>query len=182
MARSALAVLLRYTKMTGRPFSDVAREYLILLRPMPTDVKGRIRYVESLAMLCGDLATFYSGPPVFEDEGNQRKLSVLRYFSQRGFATSFDVASNLNLSLTKASERLRRYYKQGLLARRAVERRRRGRRTMVYKLTEAGRRRLTFLRKTVKSERTETYESRKYRSRQLMMEKVVGNLRKSLAS
>jgi DNA-binding MarR family transcriptional regulator len=182
MVRSAFAFLLGYAVVTGRPFSDVVREYPILLRPMPTDVKGRIRYFESVARLFGDLATFYSGPPVFEGEGNQRKLLILRYFSERDCATSPDVASDLNLSLTNASERLRRYYKQGLFTRRALDGRRRGRRTMVYKLTEAGGRRLAFLEKTVKFKRTETDKSRKFRSRQLMTENDVEVLRQSLAS
>ena len=143
---------------------------------------GNIRYLDSLARLHGDLATSYSGPPVCESKGNQRKLLILRYFSGRDRATSLDVSSDLKLSLTNASEQLRRYYKQALLTRRALVRKRRGRRTMVYKLTEAGRRRLAFLEKTVKFKRTETHASRKYRSRQLMMEKVVGDLRQRLAS
>jgi DNA-binding MarR family transcriptional regulator len=180
--RSAFDLLQGYAEITGRPFSEVAREYPILLRPMLTDVEGMIRYDESIARLFGDLATFYSGPPVFEGEGNQRKLLILRYFSERDCAISLDVASDLNLSLTNASERLRRYYKQGLLTRRPLVRKRRGRRTMVYKLTEAGGRRLAFLEKTVKFKRTETHASRKYRSRQLMMEKMVGALRQRLAS
>ena len=107
---------------------------------------------------------------------------VLRYFSERDRSTSLDVSSDLNLSLTNASERLRRYYKQGLLTRRAVDGRRRGRRTMVYKLTEAGRRRLAFLEKTVKFKRTETYESKRYRIHQLTMKKMVMDLRQQLAS
>lgn len=115
---------------------------------MPTDVNGRIRYFESSARLFEDLATFYSGPPVFESKRNQRKLLIFRYFSERDCATSLDVSSDLKLSLTNASERLRRYYKQGLLARRALDGRRPGRRTMVYNLTENGRKRLSFLEKT----------------------------------
>jgi DNA-binding MarR family transcriptional regulator len=168
--------------MMWRPFSEVEKEYPILLEPAPTDLEGRIRYFESSARLFGDLATFHSGPQVFESKGNQRKLLILRYFSERDCATSLDVSSDLKLSLTNASERLRRYYKQGLLARRALDGRRRGRRTMVYKLIETGRKRLTFLEKTVKFERTETYESKKYRSRQLMMEKIVRTLCQRQAS
>ena len=182
MVRSVLAILGRYAEITGRPFSEVAMEYAILLRPQPTDVDGNIRYLKSLARLLGDLATSYSGPSVFESKGNQRKLLILSYFSERDCATSLDVSSDLEMSLTNASERLRRYYKQDLLTRRAVERRRRGRRTMVYKLTEAGRRRLAYLQKTVKFKRTETDASKKYRIHQLMMEKEVMDLRKQLAS
>ena len=182
MVRSAFAILLGYAEITGRSFSEVAMEYPILLRPMPTDVTDRIRYFESLARLFGDLATFYSGPPVFEGKGNQRKLLILRYFSERDCATSLDMTSDLKVSLTNASERLRRYYKQALLTRRPLVRNRRGRQTMVYKLTEAGRRRLAFLEKTVKFKRTETHASTKYRSRQLMMEKRARALRQRLAS
>jgi len=144
MVRSAFGILMEYAKEAGRPFSEVAREYAVLLRPW-TDVNGKIRYFEDLVRLFGDLATFYSGPPMFESKGNQRKLLILRYFSERDCVTSLDVSLDLKLSLTNASERLRRYYKQGLLTRRALEKRRRGRRTMVYELNEAGRRRLAFL-------------------------------------
>ena len=181
MVRSAFVILGGYAKETGRPFSEVAREYAILLRPW-TDVKGRIIYLESFARLFGDLATSYKGPPVFESKGNQRKLLILRYFSARDRATSLNVSSDMNLSLTNASERLRRYYKQGLLTRRPLGRRRRGRQTMVYELTEAGRRRLSFLEKNVKFKRTETHESKKYRFYQLMMKKIVRDLRQQLAS
>jgi len=182
MVPSPFALLQEYAKRIGRPFHEVAMKYTILLQPQPTDVDGNIRYLESLARLLGDLVTSYSGPLVFESKGNQRKLLILSYFSERDCATSLDVSSDLKVSLTNASERLRRYYKQGLLTRRVVERRRRGRRTMVYKLTEAGRRRLTLLEKTVKFKRTETYESKKYRSRQLMVENMVRALRQQLAS
>jgi DNA-binding MarR family transcriptional regulator len=180
--RSALALLLGYARIKRRPFSEVAREYVILLQPTPTDVEGMIRYLESLARLQGDLATFYSGPPVFEGKGNQRKLLILRYFSERECATSLDVPSHMNLSLTNTSERLRRYYKQGLLTRIALVRRKRGRRTMVYKLTDAGRRRLAFLEKNVKFKRAETDASKKYRSRQLTVEKIERILHQQLAS
>ena len=145
-------------------------------------MEGNIRYLESLARLHGDLATCYNGPPVFESKGNQRKLLILRYFSERDCATSLDVSSDLEMSLTNASERLRRYYKQGLLTRRALVGRRRGRRTMVYRLTEAGQRRLTFLEKTVKFRRTETDASKKYRFRQSIVEMMVRTLRQRLAS
>jgi hypothetical protein len=53
---------------------------------------------------------------------------------------------------------------------------------MVYKLTEAGRRRLAFLERTVRFRRAETDESRKYQSRQLMVEKMVRALRLRSAS
>jgi len=182
MVRSAFAILLGYAEITGRPFSEVEQEYPILLEPVPTDVNDRIRYFESAERLFEDLATFYSGRPVFESKGNQRKLLILRYFSGRDRATSLDVSSDLKLSLTNASEQLRRYYKQGLLARRALDGRRRGRRTMVYRLTEAGRRRLAFLEKTVKFRRTETDPSKRYRIYQLMMKKMVMDLRQRVAS
>jgi len=181
LVRLASDYLPIYAKLTGKTFSKVAIEYAILLRPW-TNVEGKIRYYESLTRLLGDTATFYSGPPVFESKGNQRKLLILRYFSEKDCATSLDVSSDLNLSLTNTSERLRRYYKQGLLTRRALVRRRRGRRTMVYRLTEAGRRRLAFLKKTVLFRRAETDESKKYRSRQLLMEMMVKALRQRLAS
>jgi len=181
MARSAFIILGEYAKMTGRPFSEVVAEYPILLEPVPTDVKGMIRYFESFERLFGDLATFHSGP-VFEGKGNQRKLLILRCFSERDGATSLDVSSDMNLSLTNASERLRRYYKQGLLTRIARDGRRRGRRTMVYRLTEAGRRRLAFLEKNVKFKRTETDASKRYRIYQLMMKKMVMDLRQQPAS
>jgi len=181
MVRSAFGILMEYAKEAGRPFSEVAREYAVLLRPW-TDVNGKIRYFEDLVRLFGDLATFYSGPPMFESKGNQRKLLILRYFSERDCVTSLDVSLDLKLSLTNASERLRRYYKQGLLTRRALEKRRRGRRTMVYELNEAGRRRLAFLEKIVKFKRTETDASKKYRSRQLYMEMLVKALRQQMAS
>lgn len=181
MVSSAFAILLTYAKETGRPFPEVAVEYAILLRPW-TDMKGMIRYFEASARLFGERATFHSGPPVFESKGNQRKLLILRYFSERDCATSLDVSSDLNLSLSNASERLRRYYKQGLLNRRAMVRRRRGRRTMVYKLTETGRRRLAFLEKNVEFKRTETDKSKEYRVYQLIMEKIVRDLRQRPAS
>jgi DNA-binding MarR family transcriptional regulator len=124
--RSAFALLFAYAGKTGRPFPEVASEYAVLLRPQPTDVDGNIKYLESLARLLGDLATSYGGSSLFESKGNQRKLLILSYFSEKDCATSFDVSSDLKMSLTNASERLRRYYKQGLLTREAVERRRRG--------------------------------------------------------
>ena len=176
MVRSAFALLLAYAKRMGRPFPEVAMENAVLLRPW-TDVKSMIRYFESFARLFGDLATSYSGPPVFESKGNQRKLLVLRYFSERDCATSLEVSSDLEMSLTNASERLRRYYKQGLLTRTALVGMGRGRRTMVYELTEVGRGRLAFLEKTVKFRKAETYWSKKYRSRQLRFERIVGALR-----
>jgi len=91
------------------------------------------------------------------------------------------MSSNLKLSLTNASERLRRYYKQGLLARRAVDGRSPRRRTMVYNLTETGRKRLPFLERT-KFRRTEPDESEKYRTHQIMMKKMVMDLRQRLDS
>ena len=182
MARMALVLLLAYSKRMGRPFPEVAMEYAILLRPQPTDLDGNIKYLESLARLLGDLATSYSGPSVFESKGNQRKLLILSYFSEKDCATSLDVSSDLEMTLTNASERLRRYYKQDLLTRRAVERAKRGRRTMVYRLTETGRKRLAFLQKNVKFRRTETCASKKYRSRQLKVEKMVRTLSQQLAS
>ena len=181
IVRSASNILTSYADMTGRPFDEIALEYAILLRP-PTDARDMIRYFESLARLMGELATFYSGPPVFESKGDQRKLLILKYFSERDYAKSHDISSDLEMSLTNASERLRRYYKQGLLTRRALEGRARGRRTMVYKLTEAGRRRLTFLEKNVKFKRTETNKSKIHRSRQRMMEYFAHMLRQQLAS
>ena len=181
MIRVVFALLRDYAKRSGRPFPEVALEYAVLLRP-PTDAKDRIRYCESYARLMGELATFYSGPPVFESKGNQRKLLILRYFSKRDYATSFDVSSDLELSLTNASERLKRYYKQGLLARRALEKRRRGRRTLVYKLTQAGLRRLAFLEKNVKFKRTETMTSKMCRFYRVAMEEQAHKLRQQLAS
>jgi DNA-binding transcriptional ArsR family regulator len=162
--------------------SEVVLEFAILLRPIPSDVNGKIRYLESLARLQGDLAAFCRGPPVFEGKGNQRKLLILRYFSERDRATSLDVSLDMNLSLTNVSERLRRYYEQGLLSRKALVRCRRGRRSMVYRLTGARRRRLAFLEKNVRFERAETDVSKKYRSRQLFLEWEVRTLRKWLAS
>jgi DNA-binding MarR family transcriptional regulator len=182
MVFSAFALLKAYAEKAGRTFPEVASEYAVLLQPQPNDVDGSIRYLESLARLLGDLATSYGGSSLFESKGNQRKLLILRCSSKRDCATSFDVSSDLKMSLTNASERLRRYYKQGLLTREAVERRRRGRRTMVYKLTEAGRRRLAFLERTVRFRRAETDESRKCQSRQLMVEKMVRALRLRSAS
>jgi DNA-binding MarR family transcriptional regulator len=180
--RSALVLLRAYAKDVGRPFREVALEYAVLLRPQPTDVEGNITYLECLSRLLGDLAASCGGSSVFESKGNQRKLLILSYFSERDYATSFDVSSDLKMSSVNASERLRRYYEQGLLARKAVQSNRRGRRTMAYKLTEAGRRRLAFLEKTVKFRKAETNESKKYRSRQLMVEMMVKALRQHLAS
>jgi len=68
--RLIFAILLRRAKMIGRPLSEVAAEYPILLEPTPTDVKGRIRYFESAERLFGDIATFRSGSPVFESKEN----------------------------------------------------------------------------------------------------------------
>ena len=136
-----------------------------------------VRYYESLARLQGDLATFYSGPPVFESKGNQRKLLILRYFSERNCATSLNVLSDLKMSLTNASERLRRYYKQGLLTRKQLGGRKRGRSIMVYEITEAGQRRFAFLEETVKFRRKETYKSKKHQTYQSMLEDMVKALR-----
>ena len=165
-------------EVMGRPFVEVAVEYAILLRPMPTALEGKITYFESCARLFGELATSYEGSPVFESKGNQRKLLILRYFSKKKSATSLDVSSDLNMTLTNASERLRRYYKQGLLARRALVKGKRGRPTMVYKLTEAGARRLAFLEENVKFRRTETDKSKRFRLHQRTMEMTVKALRK----
>lgn len=165
-------------EVMGRPPINVVAEYAILLRPMPTDVEGKIRYCDSGARLMGDLATAYAGPPVFEGKGNQRKLLILHYFSKRIHATSLDVSRDLEMSLTNASERLRRYCKQGLLTRRALDGRKRGRPTMVYEFTEAGQRRLAFLKENVRFRRAETYASKKYRLRQRIMELMVKRLRK----
>jgi DNA-binding transcriptional ArsR family regulator len=181
IVRSAHILLLLYAEKTSRPFSEVAREYAILLRPTPTDLDGMIGYFESLARLQGDLATAYSGPPVSEGKENQTKLLILRYLSMRDCATSLDVSSNIHLSRTNSSERLKRYYKQGLLTRRALVTRRRGRRTMVYKLTEARQGRLVFLRKNVKFKRAETDASKKHRSYQKKVEMIVRVLRQRLA-
>lgn len=171
-----------YAERTGKPFPTVATNYAILLYPMPNDVKGRIRYLESATRLFGDLATFYKGPLLFESNPNQRKILVLEYFSKRNRATSFDVSSSLDMSLTNASDLLRRYYKQGLLTRTVAEEKKRGRRTMVYKLTEAGQERLSFLYKTVNFKRTETDKSIKYRLYQLKMEMTARKLRQGLTS
>jgi predicted transcriptional regulator len=179
---SIYTLLSGYAQKTSRPFSEVAREYAILLRPKPTDVEGRIRYLESLARLYENLAAVCSGPPMFEGKGNQRKLLILRYFSERDCATTLDVSSDANLSLTNASERLRRYYKQGLLARGALVKRRRGRRTMVYKLTEVGLRRLAFLEKNVQFKRAETDASKAYRFYRRTVEMKVRALRQWGAS
>jgi hypothetical protein len=54
-----------YARMMDRPFSEVVAEHLILLGPVPTDLRERIRYFESVERLLGDLAAFYS-EPVFE--------------------------------------------------------------------------------------------------------------------
>jgi len=182
LSQLIFAILLKHAKETRRPLSEIVENYPILLGPVPTDLRGKIRYFESAERLFGDLVTFHSGPSVFESKGNQRKLLILRYFSERDSATTLNVSSNLSMSLTNASERLRRYYEQSLLTRRPLGRRRRGRQTMVYKLTKAGRRRLAFLEKTVKFKRTETYESKRYRIHQLIMKKIVTDLRQQLAS
>jgi DNA-binding MarR family transcriptional regulator len=181
MALSVSIILMEYAKMTDRPFSEVVAQYPILLGPEPTDLMGKIRYYESVERLFGDLATFYS-EPVFEGKENQRKLLIFRYFSKRDCATSFNVSSDMKLSLTNASERLRRYYKQGLLTREALVRKRRGRRIMVYRLTEAGLKRLAFLEKNVRFEKAETDLSKKYRIRQSGMKNIVMALRLRLAS
>jgi DNA-binding MarR family transcriptional regulator len=168
--RSAFGLVQAYAAVTERSFAEVALEYAFLLRPMPSNREGKIRYLETLSKILGDLATHYESP-LFESRGNQRKLLILSYFLERGYATSFDVSSGLKMSLTNVSERLRRYYKQGLLTRKPVERKRRGRRTMAYELTKDGRRRLALLIRTVKFRGAETNESKKYRSRQLIVEK-----------
>jgi DNA-binding PadR family transcriptional regulator len=174
--------LLRYARVTGKPFLEVSLEYPVLLRPPPTDKEGQIIYLKSLARLCGELATCYEGPPVFESKGDQRKVLILAYFSEKGHAKAFDVSKDLKISLTNASERLRRCHKQGLLTRKAVETGRRGRRTMVYALTEAGRSRLAFLAKTVKFRRDETNDSKELRQAQLKAERKAEELRQRLAS
>lgn len=176
-------LLKKYAKMAGRPFPEVALEYLVLLYPQPTetDIVGNIRYLECLSKLYRNLA-FYEESPVFESKENQRKLLILSYFSKRDCAKSSDLSSDLKMPLTNASERLRRYYKQGLLSREAVESKRRGRRIMVYMLTEAGRRRLAFLEKTVKFRRAETDRSKRYRSHQLEAEMTLKALRRRLGS
>ena len=46
MARSTFIVLLEYARQARRPYSEVARQYAILLQPMPTDLNGEIRYFD----------------------------------------------------------------------------------------------------------------------------------------
>ena len=103
-----ITLLRRYSEVTGSPFFEVVREYAVLLRPPPADLGGCLRYCGSLARLFGVLAKACEGGPVFEGKRNQKKLLVLRYFSERGSATSFEVSLDLKMSLTNASERLRR--------------------------------------------------------------------------
>lgn len=166
-----------YARISGKSNLEVKSEYIILLRPFPTSVQGCIRYLESYSRLLGEMAACYDGSPMFESKRDQRKLLVLRYFSTRDGTTSVGMSPDLNLRLTNASERLRRYYKQGLLSRKPVKTGKRGRQTMVYVLTDAGRRRLAFLEKNVKFRKAETDQSKKYRSNQLNIEKRLSDLR-----
>lgn len=161
----------------GRPFIAVVAEYAIVLRPEPTDVEGKIRYFETAARLMGDLATSYEGPPVFESKGNQRKLLTLRYFSKKSSATTLDLSSDLNMSLTNASQRLKRYYEQGLLTRTTLRKGKPGRPTKIYRLTETGLKRLAFLEKNVKFKRIETEASKRFRLYQRIVELAVRRLR-----
>lgn len=170
-------ILQEYVRMSGKSYREVELEYIILLRPQPTSVQGCIEYMESYSRLLGEMAACCDGSPMFESKRDQRKLLVLRYSSKRDGTTSVGMSSDLNLPLTNASERLRRYYKQGLLSRKAVKTGKRGRRTMVYALTEAGRRRLAFLEKNVKIKKAETDRSKNYRSNQLKVEKMLNVLR-----
>lgn len=115
---------------------------------------------------------------MFESKGNQRKLLILRYFSKKGSATSLDVSSDLNMSLTNASERLRRYDKQDLLTVIGLKKGKLGRPTKVYQITETGQRSPAFLEDNVKFRRTETDTSKKYRSFQRVMDIKARILRK----
>lgn len=163
MVRSAFIILTGYARLARKPFPEVAAKYAVLLsEPAPSDVEGRIRYLEGIHRLFGEMAEFFRGPPVFESKGNQRKLLILDYISRKGSVTSFDVSRDLEMSLTNASERLRRYYKQDLLSRRALMGGGRGRPTMVYTITWTGKKRLAFLKKTVRFRRPETERSELY--------------------
>lgn len=97
LVRSASALLRDYAELTGQLFSEVLLEYDILLRPW-TDVEGMIKYYESLTRLHGDLATFYSGPPVFEGKGNQTKALDNKYIQSSAVSLMCDTA-NMMLQL-----------------------------------------------------------------------------------
>jgi hypothetical protein len=82
--RSAFDLVKTCAKMTGRSFPEVALQYAVLLRPLPTDTEGRIKWLESVSRLLGELATCYSGPPVSEGEGESEEALALELHPREG--------------------------------------------------------------------------------------------------
>ena len=72
---------------------------------------------------------------------NERKLEVLDYILTNETATSDDISLALNIEIHNSRMLLRKYWKQGLLRRRKVNKF--GKR--VYSLSEKGEERLKFL-------------------------------------
>ena len=76
---------------------------------------------------------------------NERKLEILSLLSDGSWWTSPEVSDNLGLTLTNASELLRRYHKDGLATRQAVPGRGPPPRLFTYRITLKGSQRLEWL-------------------------------------
>ncbi len=76
---------------------------------------------------------------------NERKTEILSLLEDGGWWTASGVAGALGLSLTNASELLRRYHKNGLLVRQRLTCPRAPPRAYSYRITDKGIDRLSWL-------------------------------------
>lgn len=76
---------------------------------------------------------------------NERKIEILTLLSDGSWTTSPDVAGELGLTLSNASELLRRYHKDGLVVRQAVPGPGPPPRLFAYNMTTKGFERLEWL-------------------------------------
>lgn len=159
-----------------KPLVEFVERYPILFGPVPTDREGEIKYSAAVRDLFKEGEIICAGALVYEAKPNQRKFLILRYFSKVNSGTSKDVSSSMNITVSNASRRLKLYYLQGLFNRSVLVDERRGRPTMVYKLTEKGRKRLDYLSKNVYFRREETMLSRVCHLGGLRWDKVVKEL------
>ena len=167
------------SEVTKQPLSEFVKRYPVLFGPAPTGREGKIRYLTALRDLFKEGELCFAGDVVYEAKANQRKFLILRYVSKVDSATSVDVSSRLDMSVSNASWRLKLYCKDYLLTRTPLVEERPGRRTMVYRITEKGRKRLGYLSKTVDFKREETTTSRIWRLEALRLDKVLNQLLKS---
>ena len=169
----------RVCEASKRPLPEFVKRYPILFGPEPADREGKIRYFTALRDLFKEGEMCFAGDLVYEAKANQRKFLILRYFSKVDSATSVGVSSRLDMSVSNASWRLKLYCKDYLLTRTPLVEERPGRRTMVYKLTEKGRKRLDYLSKNVDFKREETITSKPWRLGALRLDKFLNQLLRS---